>query len=216
MKNLFAILLFFCTLSAFAQINPSADKETEVAHKYRISTPVITLPQLVMDSWDDRKHTQHIEIHVKRNLDNKNIIGLKLATWRLFQPMGITWWDGLLDKLETESEFYPGYVRERGIGVTYQRMLWKGLFATVEVLPQFQTYLDLDGNKLGNDFKLYNSYHLGYHISIGKKKRFFIEPQVHCQHWMFDNNAPDGFKELDDKWRNYFLFEPNIYIGVNF
>ena len=216
MKNLFAILLFFSALSAYAQINPSTNKETEVAHKWRISTPVITLPQLVMDSWNDRTHTQHIEIHIKRNLDNKNIIGVKLATWRLFQPMGIVWWDGLLDKLETESEFYPGHVRERGIGVTYQRMLWKGLFATVEVLPQFQTYLNENGDKIGNDFKLYNSFHLGYHIAFGKKKRFFIEPQVHCNQWMFDNNSPDGFKQLDDKWRNYFLFEPNIYIGVNF
>ncbi len=216
MKNLITILLFVCTLGAFAQSGSLEGKETEVTHKWRVSTPVITLPQLFMDSWDDRKHTQHIEIHIKRNLDNKNIVGLKLATWRLFQPMGILWWDGLFDKLETESEFYPGHVRESGIGVTYQRMLWKGLFASVEVLPQFQTYLDENGDKTGNDFKLYNSYHLGYHISIGKEKRFFIEPQVHCQHWMFDNNAADGFKELDDKWRNYFLFEPNIYIGVKF
>lgn len=60
--------------------------------------------------------------------------------------------------------------------------------------------MDEDGKKIGNGFKLYNSYHLGYHISIGKKKRFFIEPQIHSQHWMFDKNAPDGFKELDDKW----------------
>ena len=216
MKYLFAILLFFCTLSAFAQNKSPEDKETEVTHKYRVSFPYFIIVDQIGDSWSDRQNTQMIELHVKRNLDNKNIVGVKFATWRLFQPMGINWWDGLLDKLETKSEFYPGYLRETGIGVSYQRMLWKGLFATVEVLPQFQTYTDLDGNKLGNGFKLYNSYHLGYHISIGKKKRFFIEPQIHCQHWMFDNNAPDGFKELDDKWRNYFLFEPNIYIGVNF
>ena len=216
MKYLLAILLFFGTLSVFAQSNSSETKETEVVHKYRVSLPYFIITDPIGDSWSDRQNTQHIELHVKRNLDNKNIVGVKFATWRLFQPMGITWWDGLLDKLETESEFYTGHVRETGIGISYQRMLWKGLFATVEVLPQFQTYLDLDGNKLGNGFKVYNSYHLGYHVSIGKKKRFFIEPQVHCQHWMFDKNAPDGFKELDDKWRNYFLFEPNIYIGVNF
>jgi hypothetical protein len=216
MKSLLTILLFFCTLSAFAQKNSPEGKETEVAHKFRVSFPYFIITDPIGDSWDDRKSTQHIELHIKRNLDNKNIIGLKFATWRLFQPMGITWWDGLLDKLETESEFYPGHVRETGIGITYQRMLWKGLFATVEVLPQFQTYMDLDGNKIGNGFKVYNSYHLGYHIAFGKKKRFFIEPQVHCQHWMFDNNAPDGFKQLDDKWRNYFLFEPQIYLGVNF
>ena len=71
--------------------------------------------------------------------------------------MGIQYWDGLLDKIDSGSEYYPGFVRERGIGITYQRMLWKGLFATVEVLPQFQTYVDLTGNKIGRDFKHYNS-----------------------------------------------------------
>ncbi|MDW3196798.1 MAG: hypothetical protein R8G66_30765 [Cytophagales bacterium] len=216
MKNLFAILLFSCSLSAFAQQNSSLGKETEVTHKWRFSLPYFIPEEAISGSWDDRQSTKHIEFHIKRNLDNKNIIGLKFASWRLFQPMGILWWDGLLDKLETESEFYPGHVRERGIGITYQRMLWKGLFATVEVLPQFQTYMDLDGNKIRKDFKVYNSYHLGYHLAFGKKNRFFIEPQVHCQHWMFDNNAPDGFKELDNKWKDYFLFEPNIYVGINF
>ncbi len=216
MKNLFTILLISCTISAFAQKNTSVDKETKVAHKYRVSTPYFIITDPIGGGWNDRTSTQMVELHIKRNLNNKNIVGVKFATWRLFQPMGILWWDGLLDKLETESEFYPGYVRETGIGITYQRMLWKGLFASVEVLPQFQTYLDLDGNKIGNGFKLYNSYHLGYHIAFGKKKRIFIEPQLHCQHWMFDNNAPDGFKQLDKKWRKYFLFEPNIYVGVNF
>lgn len=216
MKNLFAILLIFCTLSAFAQRNSKMGTETEAVHKYRVSLPVITLPQLFTKSWDDRTHTQHIELHIKRNLDDKNIIGVKLATWRLFQPMGITWWDGLLDKIESESEFYPGHVRASGIGITYQRMLWKGLFTTVEVLPQFQTYLDENEKKVGDGFQLYNSYHLGYHLAFGKQKRFFIEPQVHCQHWMFDNNAPEGFRELDDKWRSYFLFEPNLYFGIKF
>lgn len=217
MKNTLLLLFTFCTLSSvFAQRDLQTGSAAKVARKYRVSLPVITLPQLATKSWDDRINTQHIELHIKRDLDDKNIIGLKLATWRLFQPMGIVWWDGLLDKIESESEFYPGHVRESGIGITYQRMLWKGLFATVEVLPQFKTYLDEDNNKVGDGFKLYNSYHLGYHFAFGKEKRFFIEPQVHCQHWMFDTNTPEAFKALDDKWRNYFLFEPNLYFGIKF
>lgn len=216
MKNLLIILLFFSTFGAFAQTQLQEEEKTEVTHKWRLSTPYFILTDPLGGGWNDRTSTQMIELHIKRNLDNKNIIGLKLATWRLFQPMGIQYWDGLLDKIESESEFYPGYVRERGIGFTYQRMLWKGLFAAVEVLPQIQTYMDLEGNKIGNDFKLYNSYHVGYHIAFGKKKRFFIEPQIHVNHWMFDNNAPEAFKVIDDKWKNYFLFEPNIYIGMNF
>ncbi len=130
--------------------------------------------------------------------------------------MGILWWDGLLDKVDSGYEFYPGHIRETGIGISYQRMLWKGLFATVEVLPQYKTYLDEDNNKLRNGFKLYNSLHLGYHLAFGKKKRFFVEPQIHSQVWLFDTNTPHEFKALDNKWKNYFLFEPNLYFGVNF
>lgn len=216
MKNLLIIVFTLASCSAFAQGNSPEGKKTEVTHKYSVSLPYFIITDPIGDSWDDRQNVQMVELHIKRNLDDKNIIGLKFATWRLFQPMGILWWDGLLDKLESESEFYPGHVRETGIGISYQRILWKGLFTTVEVLPQYKTYLDLDGNNVGNGFKLYNSFHLGYHIPIGKKKRFFIEPQVHSQFWVFDTNTPDEFKALDDKWRNYFLFEPNIYVGFNF
>lgn len=218
MKNLLLILFPFMafSFSTFAQSNQDLRTPTEVTHQYRVSIPGIILPQLVNKNWNDRTHTRHIEFHVKRNLDNKNIVGIKFATWRLFQPMGILWWDGLLDKVDSQTEFYPGHVRETGLGISYQRMLWKGLFATVEVLPQHKTYLDEDQNKIANGFKLYTSYHLGYHLSLGKKKRFFIEPQIHCQNWIIDTNTPAEFKALNDKWKNYFLFEPNIYLGINF
>jgi hypothetical protein len=215
MKKLLILFFTFCTLSVVAQNNSSVDEETEVNYKWRVSLPYL-VPDEIIFGWDKRTSIQMVELHVKRNLDDKNIIGVKFATWRLFQPMGITWWDGVVDKIESGSEFYDGYLRETGIGITYQRMLWKGLFAAVEVLPQIQTYTDLDGNKIKNGFKVYNSVHLGYHVAFGKKKRFFIEPQVHCNQWMFDNNSPEGFKEFDDKYGNVFLFEPNIYFGWKF
>ncbi|UTW61717.1 hypothetical protein KFE98_17150 [bacterium SCSIO 12741] len=216
MKKLMITLLLASSFTAFAQNDLKLTKELSVMHKYRVSVPLIIVPQLFTKSWDDKTNTRHIEFHVKRNLDNKNIVGVKFATWRLFQPMGIQWSDGLTDKIDTETEFYPGHVRETGIGVSYQRMIWKGLFTSIEVLPQFKMYLDESGTKVGTGFKLYNSVHLGYHWAIGKKKRFFFEPQVHCNFWVIDTGTPAEFKALDDKWKNYFLFEPNLYFGVNF
>ena len=56
MKNLFAILLFFCTLSAFAQINSPVDEESEVTHKWRVSFPYFPLmTDPIGDSWNDRQ-----------------------------------------------------------------------------------------------------------------------------------------------------------------
>ena len=215
MKYLLIIVFTLTSFSAFAQTNSPEGKETEVTQKWSVSIPYI-VPDEIIYGYGKRTSIQMVEFHVKRNLDNKNIVGVKFATWRLFQPMGITWWDGVVDKIESGTEYYDGYLRETGIGVTYQRMLWKGLFASIEVLPQIQTYTDLDGKKIKNGFKLYNSLHLGYHVAFGKKKRFFIEPQVHINQWMFDNNSPEGFKEFDDKYGNFFFFEPNIYIGFKF
>jgi hypothetical protein len=214
MKKLFIIGLTFFTLNVFAQNNTEPSKHSDTDLKYRVSFPAIILGNI--GKGGERTNTEHIELHVKKQLDSKNIIGVKFATWRLFQPMGIQWWDGLLDKIDSESEFYPGYLRETGLGVSYQKMLWKGLFATVEVLPQYKTYLDLDNKKIANGFKLYNSFHLGYHFAFGKKKRFFIEPQFHSQFWVFDTNTPDAFKQIDNRWKNYFLFEPNLYVGFKF
>jgi hypothetical protein len=212
--NLFILLFLFITHQSFAQSNQQTRSDINSSYKYRLSTPVITTFN-IGKPWGERTNTQHIELHFKYSLDSKNIVGIKFATWRLFQPLGILWWDGLLDKIETQSEFYPGYLRETGLGISYQRMLWKGLFATIEVLPQLKTYLNEDQSKISNGFKVYISYHIGYHIPLFKN-RMFIEPQIHCQNWTFDANAPSQFKELDNKWRNYFLFEPNLYVGVKF
>lgn len=214
MKKRLTISFALCLLNVMAQNKKESLNSNIIDNKYRISTPVITA--LNIGDGDVKTNTKHVELHFKKQLNSRDIIGIKFATWRLFQPMGILWWDGLLDKVDSESEFYPGYLVETGLGVSYQRMLWKGLFATVEVLPQYQTYLDENKSKIANGFKLYNSYHIGYHIAFGKKKRIFIEPQIHCQHWIFDTNTPKAFRELDDKWKKYFLFEPNIYLGIKF
>jgi hypothetical protein len=214
MKKILIICLSLFTFHGFAQQISESSNQSDNELKYRVSFPAIILSNI--GDGGKRTNTQHIELQVKRELDAKNIVGVKFATWRLFQPMGIQWWDGLTDKIDSETEFYPGYLRETGIGISYQRMLWKGLFASVEVLPLYKTYLDLNDKKIANGFKLYNSYHIGYHFAFGKKKQFFIEPQFHCNVWHFDTNTPDSFKQLDNKWDSYFLFEPNLYIGIKF
>ena len=213
LKTQLSILIFLIGIhQSFSQVNEKTQSLSSFPNDFRVSTTWLSFANF----GEEKTNTQHYEFHLKYELSSKDIIGVKFATWRLFQPMGILWWDGLLDKLDSETEFYPGRLKETGLGISYQRMIWKGLFATVEVLPQVKTYLDENKTKIGQGFKLYTSYHIGYHIPLFKKKYFFIEPQIHFQNWMIDTNTPAEFKILDDKWRNYFLLEPNLYIGVTF
>jgi hypothetical protein len=77
-----------------------------------------------------------------------------------------------------------------------------------------KTYFNENEKEIGNGFKLYTTWHLGYQIPMFKN-RVFVEPQVHCNYWPVDTKTPQSFTEMDDKWNNYFLFEPNLYIGIN-
>ena len=175
-------------------------KNTVPDYKFSVSTTYLTF----LNFGEEETNTHHYEFLFGYKLSPKDKIGIKVATWKLFAPMGIQYWDSLFRE---ESEFYPGRLRESGIGVTYQRLLWKGLFAQIEILPLKKTYLDENNNKIDDGFKLYTTYHLGYHIPLFKN-RFYLEPQVHCNYWPIDSKGPQGFEEKESKWNNYFLFEP--------
>jgi hypothetical protein len=191
----------FCETSQFDAVKVPKN------HRFSVSTTYLSFANF----GEEKTNTHHYELHLGYQLSSKDRIGLKLATWKLFAPMGMP----MAEQLEfDEANFYPGRLRETGLGVSYQRKLWKGLFVSAEILPQLKTYLDEDNHKLAGGFKLYTSYHLGYHISLFKE-RIYLEPQIHCQYWPTDTNVPAAFKVKDDEWNNYFLFELNLYLGVN-
>ena len=202
-KSISLLTSLLLSIGIFGQQN-KRDKVSD--YKFSVSTTYFTFINF------GPKSISMYEFHFGYKINPKNRMEIKVATWRLFEPMGIPLWDPLLQK---ESEWYPGKIRESGIGITYQRFLWKGLFAQIEILPLWKMYLDENKKKIGDGFKLYTTYHLGYHIPLFRN-RLFIEPQVHCNHWPIDTEGPVGFEEKEIKWNNYFLFEPNLFIGVNF
>jgi hypothetical protein len=206
---------FFFTVLAFALIftkvfgqNLAQTNKYKPEHKFLVCTSYLTFTNF----GPEKTNTHHYEFHFMYKPTAKDRVGIKVATWKLFAPMGIQLWDPLF---RDESEFFPGRLKETGVGVTYQRLLWKGLFAQVEVLPLWKTYLDTDKNKIDDGFKLYTSYHVGYHLSFFRD-RFYIEPQIHCNYWPIDSKAPQSFEAKESKWSNYFLLEPNLYLGVKF
>lgn len=174
-------------------------------YKYYISSTYLSLTNFGPQSVD------MYELHFGYRITPKDIIAIKAATWSLFEPMGIPWGP---DKMN-ETELYPGRVREFGVGVSYQRMLWKGLFASAQLMPLKKNFLAEDNKKVDTGFRLYTSAHLGYHIPIFKN-RIFVEPQIHCNYWPIDSKGPQDFAEVENKWNNYFLWEPNLFIGVKF
>lgn len=205
-NSLLASIFCFLTLTAFSQeqtLNPNPE------HKFSVFTTWLSFSNF----GKPETNTHHYEILAGYQLTPKDRIGMKAATWKLFAPMGIPLWD---EDFLNRNTFYPGRLKESGIGFTYQRMLWKKLFATVEILPLFTDYLNAENESIGKGFKLYSTYHLGYQFSFFKNDRFFIEPQIHLNYWPINTNVPVEFKAKESGWNNFFFFEPNLYIGMKF
>lgn len=213
MRKFLLVLAIGVSWSANAEVSGAKTDSSALSNSAKAYKSSILTTWLSFANFGEEKtNTHHIELHYRYQLTQKDVLGVKFATWKLFAPMGIQMWE---PQFLNESEFYTGRLREIGIGFTYQRFLWKRLYASAEILPLVKTYLDTNNVKIDNGFKLYTTYHLGYHFSF-LKNRLFVEPQIHGNYWPADTKGPKEFEEFDNRWSNYFLFEPNIYIGVSF
>lgn len=140
-------------------------------------------------------------------LTSKDVISIEAITWKYSAPLGIPY--------GASNEKYPGYVREFGIGVAYQRFLWKRLYGAVHALPLLQNYFNTNNQKIQNGFQLFMTYRLGYHIKLFKN-RFFLEPSLAVTHWPVNTNTPEAFARMERQWPNYFLLEPGLHFGMKF
>ncbi|MCP9769087.1 hypothetical protein EGI22_14305 [Lacihabitans sp. LS3-19] len=152
------------------------------------------------------------QLNLGYRITRKDVISLELITWKYAWPLGINpFFNKSYGKPE---EKFPGYIREFGFGLAYQRYFWKGLYAAVHVMPMRQTFVNENDVKVGNGFHIFNSYRVGYHVKLFKDK-FFIQPSLGLAGRPYHSKMPEGFKEKDDKWPKY-TPEPGLHFGFNF
>ncbi len=137
---------------------------------------------------------------------------VEAMTWTYGAPLGIPLFGG--DYGDSVHD-YPGRVRSAGVGLAYQRYLWRGIYATLHVTPFWQTYYDEGGEFIQSGFQLFMVGRVGYHFDLWND-RIFIEPSIAATTWPINTNLPASFEEQEAGWPGYFLFEPGLNVGVNF
>lgn len=154
-----------------------------------------------------------VQVNVGYRITEKEFVTLEPKTWKYAWPNGIH--SFLNNSYGKPEEEFPGYIREYGISVAYQRFLCKGLYAELNVMPSLQDIRNVEDIKIDNGFQIFNTYRLGYHIKL-LKDRFFIQPSIAITHRVYHTTLPDGFKQLDDKWSKFVFGEPGFHFGYNF
>lgn len=197
------ILIMASTLHVKAQYS----KEDSTYSRYFIGSTLFMIANLVPDN----NPPQMIYLNLGYRLTGTDVISLEFKTWKYAWPIGIPFGKSY----EADGEGFPGYIREHGVSLNYQRFLWNGLFAQIDVMPAFQTFANDNGKKIDKGFQIFNTYSVGYHIKLFKD-RFFFQPSIAMTHRPYQSTMPDSFKQVDDRWPRVFFWQPGLHFGVNF
>jgi hypothetical protein len=197
------ILMMTSTLQGKAQYS----KQDSTYRKYFIGSTLFMLANLIPDN----NSPEMVYLNFGYRITRKDAISLEFKTWKYAWPIGIPYGKSF----EAEGEGFPGYIREYGVSLNYQRFLWNGLFAQVDVMPAFQTFVNDSGNKIDNGFQIFNTYSIGYHVKLFKD-RFFIEPSLAITHRPYQSKMPDSFEQIDDRWPRFFYGQPGLHFGFKF
>ncbi|WP_298222539.1 hypothetical protein [Flavobacterium sp.] len=194
-------------LTSGLRMNAQYDKEDSTFKKHFIGSTLFMLSNVIPDN----NPPKMVYLNLGYRITGKDVVSLEFKTWKYAWPIGIPYGKSF----EAAGEGFPGYIREYGVSVNYQRFLWKGLFAQVDVMPAWQTFKNEHGKKIDNGFQIFNTYSIGYHVKLFKD-RFFIQPSIAITHRPYQSKMPDSFQQVDDKWSRFFYGQPGLHFGYNF
>jgi hypothetical protein len=207
MSRIFLILVAAVTLTPATL---EAQKAAALpAHRYFVGSSGFVAANVALAGRPDAP--DFYQVNVGYWLTERDAVSLEAITWRYVAPVGIPYGPSY----ESPEESYPGYVREAGIGVAYQRLLWGNFYSAAHMLPLMKQYFDEEDERIQSGFRLFLTGRAGYHLQLFRG-RIFLEPSIAATYWPIDTNMPAAFEEKERRWPNYFLFEPGLHFGVRF
>lgn len=205
-KKILSIALAFILASSL-QASAQYIKADSTYKRWFIGSTVFVLGNLAQVN-----PPEFAQLNLGYRITGRDVISVELITWKYAWPLGI---NPFFNKsYGKEEEKFPGYIRDYGIALAYQRFFWKGLYGAVHVMPMWQQFVNDSGNKVDNGFHIFTTYRVGYHIKLFKD-RLFIQPSIGIAGRPYHSEMPDGFKQQDDKWSKY-TPEPGLHFGYNF
>ncbi|MBT29697.1 MAG: hypothetical protein CMO01_08540 [Thalassobius sp.] len=200
----FALILM---IASSLQVLGQYSKQDSSYKKHFIGSTLFMLANVIPDN----NPPGMFYLNLGYRITGKDVISLEFKTWKYGWPIGIPYGKSF----EAEGEGFPGYIREYGVSLNYQRYIWKGLFAQVDVMPAFQKFAHENGNKIDDGFQIFNTYSIGYHIKLFND-RFFFDPSIAITHRPYQSTMPESFKQVDDRWSRFFFGQPGLHFGYNF
>lgn len=165
----------------------------------------------MLGNFDNVNNPEFIQLNLGYRITPKNVVSFEFKRSIYSWPLGIPWGPSF----DAPGLNYPGHARILAPTLAYQHFWWKGFYTSVHALNAFEKYIDEENKKVGNGYTLYLTFRLGYHLRFFKDQ-FFFEPSIGLSYWPVRTNVPESFKSVENKWPDYFPFEPGLHFGYNF
>jgi hypothetical protein len=195
-------ILLACSL----QVNAQYAKQDSTYKKWFVGSTF-----LLFGNFSKVNNPEFIQLNVGYRITPKNVVSFEFKRSIYSWPIGIPWGPSF----DAPGLNYPGHVRILAPTLAYQHFWWKGVYTSVHALNAFEKYIDENNKKIGNGYTLYITCRLGYQLKFFNN-RFFFEPSIGLSYWPVRINTPESFKQVENKWPNYFPFEPGFHFGFNF
>ena len=203
MKKIIALGIL---LTLTSTLDAQYDKKDSTYKECFVGSTMFMLGNLFPENKPD-----FVQLNLGYRITGKDVVSIELKTWKYAWSLGIPYGESF----EAPEEKFPGYIREFGFALVYQRFLWKGFYAGVHSMNAWQNFVNNDRTKIDDGFQIFNTYRFGYHFKLFND-RFFIEPSLAMTHRIYHTEMPSTFKNLDDKWSKFFFPEPGLHVGFNF
>jgi hypothetical protein len=197
MIGIFTTLVFSQDFTQTDPVSVQTQKQ-EIIRRHSVGSTLFLLGNL-------EDSVRFIQLNYGYQLSRKDFVIAEAISWTYYEPLGT---------YMNSKEFYPGKVRAYGIGLGYQRFLWKNLYTTVEPTFFLQQFYDTDDNKIQKGFQLYLQFIVGYRFEFFKN-RMFIEPAYALKYWPVNTNFPASFAVIE-KGAPKYKFEPGLNFGFRF
>jgi len=199
---LLIIILSASISSAFCQ----EKKEKTNGKKHFIGSTLFVLATPILSP-----SPEYLQLNYGYRITTNDVISVEAITWAYHAPVGIPY--GSVK--DSQNYNFPGKVKGYGIGFAYKRFIWKKAYTAIHSTALHQNYLDLNNQIIKSGFQLFNTLRFGYQFQFFNN-RLFLEPSLAFTYWPINTNLPSSFQIEEDKWPNYFLFEPGLHFGINF
>jgi hypothetical protein len=126
-------------------------------------------------------------------------------------------WYGKATETYPKMIEYPGYTVNISPIFAYRHYFWKGLHVEYQLYPGYTKYYEENEDRFYHSFNLFNEFRAGYKFNFHiYRMPIILNLQFPVGFTIYDTNEPETFKQIRKQDPVFYIFYPNIYIGIRF